>query len=116
MEGSIVEPRQVISQNCTGAHTLPECEFDLSSSPCSAASNMYAGVKCDSSCKYAICSHSSTSWLFLRLIWQLNQFVAAVHILTYIDRVKVAYDDELMNVHSVACSVALQDGTVRLWC
>lgn len=52
-DDSNIADRQVIDANCTDAFTLQECKrFQLlftATSPCSAAANMYAGVKCTSS-------------------------------------------------------------------
>ena len=57
-DGSNIADRRVVDVNCTDAFTLPECErFQLlpaATSSCSAAANMYAGVKCTSSCELKI--------------------------------------------------------------
>ena len=60
MSDANIADRRVTDVNCTDAFTLPECDFELlptTTSSCSAATNMYAGVNCTSSCELNI--HSS---------------------------------------------------------
>ena len=57
-DGTNIAERRSIDVNCDDAFTLQECKsfrlLSTSTSSCSAAANMYAGVKCKSSCELKI--------------------------------------------------------------